>query len=283
MPSPAYAMPTVGTVVSLHRYPVKSMTGEEIESSFLDQRGLLGDRSWALVDRETGKVATAKNPKRWPGMLALRAAYRRSPEAGLPLPPIRVTLPDGTVIHPESPEFDSRVSALLGRPVDLVAADGRPGQPAVIEEYWPDLEDLRHRDVVTDETLPAGSFFDAAPVHLLSTATLQELARLAPDQVFDVRRFRPNIVIRPLDATAGFVEHGWVGQSLQVGPEAVLSVIGHCGRCVMTTLAQGELPKDSQILRTIAAHNRVRLGVYAEVTAPGTIRPGDRVVLRPFP
>jgi len=83
-----------------------------------------------------------------------------------------------------------------------------------------------------------------------------------------------------------FVENGWVGRTLRLGSEVRLRVTRPCGRCVMTTLPQSDLPHDPGILRTIAQHNMQDLGefgtlpcagVYADVLKPGTIRCGDAV------
>jgi uncharacterized protein YcbX len=145
----------------------------------------------------------------------------------------------------------------------------------VSEEYWPDMEGLDHRDTVTDFPLPEGTFFDAAPVHLLTTATLNRLRSFNPQGRFEIRRFRPNLVIAA-DAD-DFIENNWVGQVLAIGDSVRLKITAPCGRCVMTTLAQSDLPKDAGILRTAAKHNRANVGVYASVIAPGVVRRGDTV------
>jgi len=85
----------IGAVTSLWRYPVKSMQGEELNAADVTPRGLLGDRAFALVDEETGKVASAKNPRRWPTLFDFRAAYIEPPGEDRPLPPVRITLADG--------------------------------------------------------------------------------------------------------------------------------------------------------------------------------------------
>ena len=138
---------------------------------------------------------------------------------------------------------------------------------------------LTTRDAVTDFELPTGTFFDCATVHLLTTATLDRLRHLYPQGRFEVQRFRPNIVVKPAERTQTFVEDSWVGHTLAVGDEVRLNVSGPCGRCVMTTLAQGDLPMDSGILRTAVQQNRANVGVYATVVRGGTIRCGDRVRL----
>jgi uncharacterized protein YcbX len=265
-----------GTVASVWRYPVKSMMGEELNSSDITDRGVLGDRSLALVDTETGKVVSAKNPKKWSTMFDFRAAFTAPPELGNPLPPVRVTLPDGESVTSDDAGFAERMSTALNRPVTLATA--APSQPS-LEEYWPDMAELDYQETVTDETMPAGTFFDLATIHVLTTATINQLRELYPAGRFEARRFRPNVIVRSEDDDAGFAESNWVGQKLRVGDDVVLEITDHCPRCVMTTLPQGDLPKDSGILRTAARHNDVHVGVYAEVRQAGTVRRGDTAAL----
>jgi len=265
-----------GAVVSMWRYPVKSMLGEELNVSEVTERGLLGDRSMALVDSETKKVVSAKNPKKWPSMFDCRAVFTAPLQVGNRLPPVRVTLPDGSTVDSDDDRFAEVMTGALGRPVRLATA--APTEPT-LEEYWPDMAELDHQETVTDETMPARTFFDLATIHLLTTATINRLRGLYPEGRFEVRRFRPNIVVRPDGDDAQFVESGWVGQKLRVGDDVVLEITDHCPRCVMTTLPQGDLPKDGGILRTAARHNDVHVGVYAEVRRPGVARRGDSVAL----
>jgi uncharacterized protein len=283
-------MSNVGTITALWRYPVKSMMGEELDASGVTERGLLGDRGYALVDAETGKVASAKNPKRWPNLFECRAALTEAPEDPGELPPVIITLPDGTTLTSDDPVVDDALSEVVGRRVTLE----RTAPPAsVFEEYWPDMDGLSpegHRDTVTDERLgmaaPPGTFFDLAPLGILTTATLRRLGELYPQGRFDVRRFRMNLIVE-VDAD-GFVENDWVGHSLGVGDGVSLPVTVADPRCVMTTLAQGDLPKDPGILRTAAQHNRLEIpgagrypcvGVYATVAAGGQVHRGDQVTL----
>lgn len=265
-----------GEVVSLWRYPVKSMMGEELNASDVTDRGLLGDRSLALVDKETAKVVSAKNPKKWPTMFDFRAVFTAPPQPGSPPPPVRVTLPDGATVTSDDARFAELMSTALGRPVTLATAP--PSQPS-LEEYWPDMAELDHQETVTDERMPAGTFFDLATIHVLTTATINRLRELYPEGRFEVRRFRPNIVVRPSNDDTDFVESTWVGRELRIGDDVVLRITDHCPRCVMTTLPQGDLPKDSGILRTAARHNAVHVGVYAEVRRAGRVQRGDTVAL----
>src|SRR5947199_3115116 len=264
----------VGPVLSLWQYPVKAMMGEELIAAEDTERGLLGDRAYALVDSSDGKVATAKNPRKWPRLFDFHATFSEPAHAAAKVPPVRMALPDGTTVTSDQGDVNQILSKALNREVTLGAA--RRG-PVKAEEYWPDMEGLDHRETVTDFTLPEETFFDCAVVHLLTTATLDRLRELYPPGRFEVRRFRPNIVVAPASGEKNFVENDWIGHTLAIGAEARLNITGPCSRCVMTTLAQGDLPKDPGILRTAAQHNKVNVGVYAAVLRGGTIRRGDPV------
>ncbi|PYR26586.1 MAG: MOSC domain-containing protein [Acidobacteria bacterium] len=274
-----------GAVVSLWRYPVKSMIGEELASVALSERGLAGDRAWALQDSTDGKMATAKNPRKWPNLFAFHASCPASP-AGSAAAAVRITLPNGSVLTDQTSNVNRILSQTLGREVTLVSTErlgsgSRAAQDSTAhsEEYWPDIEGLDHRETVTDFALPAGTFFDCATVHLLTTTTLGRLRSLYPQGRFELPRFRPNIVVRPAGDELTFVEDSWIGQTIAIGEDVRLRITGPCGRCVMTTLAQGDLPNDTGILRTAVQHNRANVGVYAAVVRGGTIHRGDRVVV----
>jgi uncharacterized protein len=278
-----------GLLTAIWRYPVKSMMGEELNAAEAAADGLLGDRAYALVDSSDGKVATAKNPRKWPTLFDFRAALADSPSTGMATPPVRITLPDGTIISSEQPEVHEILSTVLKRPVTLDAAEhvrhagpqssAPDARATAAEEYWPDIEGLDYRDTVTEFGLPQGTFFDAAVVHVLTTATLDRLRELYPQGRFEIRRFRPNMVIETVNGGSDFVENTWIGRSLAIGDEVRLNITGPCPRCVMTTLAQGDLPRDVGVLRTAAQHNQAHVGVYASVVQGGKVRRGDAVRL----
>jgi uncharacterized protein len=268
---------SAGSVASLWRYPVKSMMGEELNAAEITELGLVGDRQFAVVDAVTGKVAGAKNPRKWGNFFDFRAAYVEPPESGPELRTVRLTLPDGAVVTSDQPDLDDVLSAALGRAVRFAQAPGSGGSGATAEEYWPDLEGLDHRDTVTDWELPPGTFFDLAIVHVLTTSTLDRLRELYPDGRFETRRFRPNVVVASDEP--GFVEDAWIGNTLTIGHDVRLRITGPCPRCVMTTLSQGDLPKDPGILRTAAQTHQANVGVYAEVAKGGVVRRGDQVTI----
>jgi uncharacterized protein len=276
----------LGEVSSLWRYPVKSMIGEELNASELTQAGLLGDRVYALIDRSSGKAASAKNPRKWPNLFDFRAAFIDPPLASQKAAPVRITLPDGRAVRSEQRDIDQILSEVLQREVTLasigpknMASRSVSGNPTALnaEEYWPDLEGLEQRDAVTDFALPLGTFFDAATILLLTTQTLARLSELYPAGRFEVRRFRPNIVVTPESGDKAFTENAWIGRTLAIGENVRLSITRPCGRCVMTTLPQGDLPKDLGILRTAAQYNHTHVGVYADVLQGGTLHRGDPI------
>jgi len=279
---------SAGSVVSLWRYPVKSMMGEELNATEVTARGLLGDRAYALVDSSDGKVASAKNPKKWPGLFDCRAAFAGDLRSDAALPPVRITMPDGSAMTSEHGRLDETLSRVLEREVTLTAAGRGTGGSVVravpasrsrAEAYWPDIDGLGHRDTVTDFELPEGTFFDAAVVHLLTTATLDRLREWYPQGRFEVRRFRPNVVVRVLEDPGDFAEEAWIDRTVAIGEDVRLRITGPCQRCVMTTLAQADLPRDSGILRTAAQRNHANVGVYATVESGGMVRRGDPITL----
>jgi uncharacterized protein YcbX len=283
----------VGSVASLWRYPVKSMLGEEVASSEVSERGLVGDRAYGLIDVELDKLATAKRPRLWGRLFEFRSAFVGAPGETAP---VEVTLPDGSTLWSTDADADARVSAALGRQVRF--ATEAPFGLIFDEDWLGDIKGEPYGPVVpggTGETVmetitglgaPEGSFFDFSPIHLLTTATLRELAAAHPEGRFEVERFRPNIVI-DTDA-AGFPENDWADRTLAIGGEVRLKGVIPVPRCVMTTMAQGNLPQDAGILRAAADRNRIEVGaigarpcagLYADVVAAGEIKAGDAVVL----
>ncbi len=266
----------IGAVSSLWRYPVKSMMGEQLETAYLTEHGMLGDRAYALIDRATGKIASAKNPLKWPKLFSFGASYTKPPQTSAPIPPVIIALPDGSRVSSDSPEAARLLAGALDREVALVC--GAPEKPC-LEEYWPDLETLAHRDEVTEEAMPAATFFDCAPIHILTTATLARLSAFYPGGRFEPRRFRPNILVATSASGTSFIENTWVGKTIGIGADVRIRITGNTGRCVMTTLAQDDLPRDLGILRAAAQCNQSHVGVYGEIVKPGMVRDHDPVSL----
>ena len=236
-----------GSVAALWRYPVKSLLGEELEEAAFAGRGVAGDRAYGIVDGESEQLRNAKRAG-WQDLFSFSARMEGDAANG-GLPSLRISTPQGRVVAGDHPGRDRLLSEAFGREVYLAGAG---------EE---------------------DPFFDLGAVHLLTTASLQRLREIYPEGDFDARRFRPNVVVDLGSGETGFVEDGWIGRPLRLGEEVVLEVTEPVTRCVMTTLAQGDLPKDTKIMSTTYNHNDNRVGVYARVLRGGRVRRGDRVEL----
>ncbi len=273
----------LGTVTVLRRYPVKSMLGEDLDASDVSHHGLARDRRLAVVSRRTGKVASAKYPRLWRDLLTM--SVEATDEGAW------ITLPGGKSVRSTDPDVDAVLSALLNEPVTLTAT---PPPGASLDRAVPDavLRDGIKAQVPAEiieigAGAPPGTFVDFAPLHLLTTATLDRVAELSPYRRAHLERYRPNVVIRT--EAEGFAENDWLGRVVLIGDDLVLRVIARTPRCAVPTLAHGDLPRDADALRILARHNRVRAlperdpepcaGVYAEVLHPGRIRTGDLVRL----
>lgn len=283
----------IGTVKEVWRYPVKSMAGERLAAADVSERGLHGDRGWAVRDEERGGIRGAK---KIPALMRCRARYLAEPTAAR-AGDVEMVLPDGGTVRSDAPDVHERLSAALGRRVTLW-----PLQPADRLDHYrrgapthPDLEqELRSIfGLEPDEPLPdlsglppellefespPGTYFDAFPLMLMTDASLRRLAALAPESAIDVRRFRPNVLIEVADGATDFVETGWPGRRLRVGgitAEATIDVM----RCVMTTLPVDELPHDPRIMRVLVREARQCLGSYANVVEGGRVSVGDPVEL----
>jgi MOSC domain-containing protein len=278
----------LGTVAALRRYPVKSMLGEDVEAGDVTFTGLAGDRRLAVVSRATGKIASAKFPRLWRDLLTLAVASADDPAVD---GAVRIRLPEGKIVWSSDADLDAVLSGLLDEPVTLTAT---PPPGAALDRAVPEAVLRDGVDAQVPAELmeiggggPPGTFVDFAPLHLLTTSTLDRIAELSPHGRADLERYRPNIVIRT--AAAGFTENDWLERILRVGDDLVLRVIARTPRCAVPTLAHGALPRDPDALRVLARHNRVEpldsldpepcAGVYAEVLRPGRIRTGDPVRL----
>lgn len=236
----------LGVVGELHRYPVKSLTGERLDEARVDGRGVVGDRLWSVRDPD-GKLGSGKSSRRFrrmDGLLALRAHYDE--EYG-DQPPV-VTFPDGRVVRGDDPAVHEALSDHVGRRVTL-------GREAEV------------------------SHFDEGPLHLVTTAALRTVAEARGEPV-DARRLRPNVVVDVGPAT-GFPDDAWAGRRLAIGDGVVVQVLYAMPRCVMLDLAAADLEADHGLLKAVTDVNGGDLGVVADVLAPGTVRTGDPVSLLP--
>lgn len=260
-------------VASIWRYPVKSMMGEELNACEITKKGLLGDRAYGVIDNETGKLANAKNPQKWPNMFQYRASFIEPPKKDAAIPPVRITFPDGQMLTSVDEERDTLLSNSLKRTVHLSSPSSADVQ---FEGYIPEeIEELEDRGTIFTRTSPEDTFFDIGIVHIITTSTINYLRKLAPESRIEPRRFRPNLIVEVPD-TEAFVENNWVGKTLKIG-HVELKISQETKRCVMTTLAQGDLPKDQNVLRSIVKNNAGSFGVYASVVTPGKISIGDKI------
>ena len=292
----------IGLLASVWRYPVKSMLGEQLNTGLVTGRGLVGDRAYALVDVEDGKVASAKNPRKWGALLTFQASFTEPPRSEGDLPPVRITLPDGSTVRSDDEDVDEVLSKALGREVILTAT---ASETQTFEECWPAIEGLAPQEfidrtridtgdpseVITELPIsaaaPAGTWFDYSVLHVLSTATLDQLAGLCPGSRFAAARYRPNLLVEA--AGPGFIENGWPGRILSIGERVRIRITISTPRCVMTTLLQPGLPSDPAVLQAVARFNRLEIpesgpgwacaGAYADVLTPGLVCRGDPVIL----
>lgn len=284
-------MTRVGTVREIWRYPVKSMGGGKVQSAPVGPLGIAGDRAWALHDDAEILSARAVPP-----VLGCQARYLAEPGGGAVLP-VQVDFPDGTSMMSDEAGIHGKLSALVGRevrlmplqpPADLAYYRRRPRDEAELGAYlWeqfgrepgepmPDITQFPP-ELMEFAAFP-GMHFDVTPLQLLTTASLAHLARSNPGARWDVRRFRPNLLIETNGAATGLVESGWAGRSLRIGA-VTLQCPAPTPRCAMTMQAQADLPFDRTILRTIVREADQNLGVYGTTTDHGVIEVGDAVEL----
>ena len=282
---------SLGRVVEIWRYPVKSMGGEQLRTCDLGDLGIPGDRGWAIRDEAAGEIRGAK---KLPALLLAAARYVEEPAADR-IPAAEIVFPDGLRMRTDAPDVAARLSELVGRRVTLWPRrppDDRahyrralPDNPdfetelrgifgRLPDEPLPDLAVFPQE--LFEYTSPLGTYFDALPLHLLTTASLRALGRENPAATFDRRRFRPNFLIEPGSETSTLVEAAWSGDTLRLGGATVKVEMG-TPRCSMTTQPQGDLPKDPGVLRTIVRHADQNVGVYASVLRPGRVGVGDAV------
>ena len=278
------------TISNLYRYPIKSFGGEAIDSAQLNEWGIPGDRSWSLRD-SNGTVGA----KKFPQLMSAHARLLEPATDERRSPLTEITLPNEQRFLTSDENASELLSAFTEQPVslwplvdadnldhyrrasanqDISAQDMEAQLRAVFarqdHEPLPDLS-LFPPGVFEYET-PPGTYFDAFPLLILSVAALNALSATDADRDFDIRRFRPNILVDT--AEQGFVENQWIGKECRIG-DAVLHIDMACPRCIMTTHPIQSLPKDPRIMRSLVQHNEGNLGVYASIVRPGRISCGD--------
>lgn len=234
---------SAGVVWSLHRWPVKSMGGEEVRALAVDDRGAAGDRTHAVRElrREAWRTLTAREA---PRLLAWSAAYAEAEPAVDAPPTPALVAPDGRSYGWEDPELVGALGADLGREVAL------------------------RRDLAGQQDLERSLLVTTRATH---AAIEEELGR-----PLDLRRWRTNLHL-DLDAGA-FAEEGWEGRVLEVG-DVRLQLLHPCARCVIPTRDPDTQRKDADLLRHLARHHDVRFGINARALGPGRVAVGDRVRL----
>lgn len=304
----------VGKIAEIWRYPVKSMSGEMLQEARIGRLGIAGDRYWAV--RDNGARGEIRTARKFPVLLrcAARCLEEVEDEVSVEIdwsrrsgplriarraPAVEVVLPDDSRLRSDATELADRLAELIGIPVRLC-----PLEPPDNREHYvrfartkDEMEDEFYRKImgiradeerpdltrdfgadVYDFVTPTGTYFDALPLQLLTTASLAKLKQMNPEADFDRRRFRPNLLVEIQDGEVGFREWDWCGRRLFVG-DTVLKVGIPIIRCVMPTLAQAELPKDPSVLRTVVEHAGRNMGVYLTIDRPGRVRVGDPLVL----
>jgi len=297
---------TQTTLSSLLRYPVKSMAGEALGAADVAVRGVVGDRAYALVNTQTGVVASAKTVKRFGPLLGWQAQYVAEPAAAGAVPTVQMTTPEGRTILSDAADAEALLAAAFGPGVALLAS---PPEGVLLE--FPAGTVSGDLAALTQAPLGGaalGTFSDLAAIHLVTTSSLRAFEAASPETAGMVARLRPNLILDTGDAE-GFVENSWLGRTLHIGADLVLRLTMPTMRCVMTTLAHGPHAASPTFLRTVARHNLVDFaalaaaapspealgtaagllqadigklpcaGLYADVLHPGRVAVGDTVRL----
>ena len=237
----------IGHVEAIFRYPVKSMRGERLEAAELGWHGIDGDRRLALrrIDDRSGfPWLTATT---LPALLLFSPFRSEQASAGLPT-------------HVRTPDGDDM--PILGD--DLATEIGRRHGAAV------QVTELRH------------GIFDDACISVIASATVREIARLS-DETADVRRFRPNIVMRLLSPSA-FQEDDWIGGVLSFGGGAdapAVTVTTRDLRCSMVNYDPDSARPSPAVLKAVVRANAAHAGVYGAVTRVGRLTVGQAVRFTP--
>jgi uncharacterized protein YcbX len=276
---------STASVATVYRYPVKSMMGETLSEADIGEAGIPGDRGWAVRDEQRGGI---RGGKKIPQLMTLAA------KSGTAAP--LITAADGNSASASYERINDWLSDKLNHPVTLW-----PLLPANQLDHYrrgaPDTEDFEQelRAVfgrLPDEPLPdlagfeellefespPGTYFDAFPISIISQQSLNTMNQLEGESRFDVRRFRPNLLVDVPGSDHPFPEQAWVGKTLAIG-SVTLKIDTTCPRCAMTTHGFDDLPQDPQIMRNLVANSEGNLGIYASVVKVGKVATGDSVTV----
>ena len=285
----------VGTVKELWRYPVKSMAGELIQQADIEKLGLVADRCWAIRDEEKSETSSVR---KLPTLLQCKATYDAEPTKGQvedQVPQVTITLPDGTQFNSLDENKNSLLSHYLNKPVSLWPLQSRrnwrfyrsksmAGEQALKKQFntkesLPDMSSVSWLKMLELSifSTPLGRFYDAYPLHILTSNSLQHLKNIEPKGDFISQRFRPNIFIASAEEKNAFDEFNWTAGLLYIG-DTIIKCESKTVRCSMPAQPQVGFGKDKKILRTLEKHTGRHLGINASVIKTGTIRIGDNVL-----
>ena len=271
------------SVTQIYRYPVKSMMGETLSEADIEETGIPGDRGWAVRDEKRGGI---RGGKKIPQLMTLAAQSG----AAAPL----ITAPDGDSASASAEGINQWLSDKLNHPVTLwplLPADqldhyrrGAPDTEDFEQELravfgrLPDepLPDLAGFEELLEFESPPGTYFDAFPISIMSQQSLNTMNHLEGESQFDVRRFRPNLLVDVPETDHPFPEQAWVGKTLSIG-SVKLRIDMTCPRCSMTTHGFDDLPRDTEVMRKLVNHSDGNLGIYASVIQAGKVSADDSV------
>ena len=280
------------TLTDIFRYPVKSMGGSNLPQATLSKQGIPGDRCWALKDEVRGGI---KGGKRFAALMGMQAELLAEPDQTNPSPTAQISLSDGSTLRTDDADANNQLTRAVGSAVTLwpllpadqlehylrAPAEEGVDQEAALREIFARTEDEPLPDlasfpaeIFTYES-PPGTYFDAFPLLIMTRSALQTMSAHRADSDFDIRRFRPNLLIDTPEG--GFAENAWVGKTARIGT-ATVKIEMSCPRCVMTTHGFKDLPKDPGIMRALVQANNGDLGVYASIVEPGDIHVGDELI-----
>ena len=288
----------VGTIKELWRYPVKSMEGECIEQVHIEKLGLMGDRYWAIRDNENNETSSVR---KLPKLLQCTAKYEHEPIAGkvdTDIPAVKITLPNTPSFSSNDQHTNERLSTFLNKDVSLHPLKARSdwkfykqrtidGEAALKKQFntkeaLPNMASISWLKMLELSIFatPLGRFYDAYPLHIVTSNSIQALKHIEPEGDFRSERFRPNLYIECSKENNNFDEFEWIGGKLYIG-DTVIKCESKTVRCSMPAQPQVRLHKDSKVLRTLEKHTGRHLGINASVIHTGTIHSGDSVYWEP--
>lgn len=284
----------IGSVKEIWRYPVKGMAGEQVAQCQLDQNGFFGDRRYAVRDTLRNEIQSCKFR---PQLLSCIARYSDTATINGSEPNLQINFPDGSTLPFDSSEVHGKISALLGHESSLEALSSLSGMDA-FHRYTTDKQRLLNElnatferepgeagpdfsapseDFLNFVTLP-GSYFLVSPLHILTSASIAYCKNLLPSADWDIRRFRPNLVIETQDQYSGLAEQQWLGKKLHVG-KVVIDCNSTAIRCGAITRQQQGIPFNKTILRSIVKEADQNLGIYGDISGQGRLSVGDAIYL----